>query len=282
GRARVRRGDWQLAVEPLERAAAVWRGTAPSPDGAAVALALVQAYVQAGRLADAMPVAFEAMRQVRAGMPLPDWAQGSSALIDASRCLPAAVAPMALSGADAANAAMALRAFDAQGDAALAHAAEKLAALLERTDEGASDRASDREPAVPTSPAPRATESDRQGFALLDGLRDAMSDDAATRAKARRSLATLKRSLPPWSDAWIRYATGDSLTREPETQAKERGVVLLLSVDVSDRLAQPMLAAAARARAAAALASLGNASGAERIRNSGPSSPIHSPETTRP
>lgn len=270
GRSRVRRNDWQLAVEPLERAAAAWRGSAPSADGAAAALALTQAYVQSGRLADAMPVAFEAMRQLRAGMPMPDWAQGSATLVDAPRCLPAAVPPMALSATDAARTAAALRAFDAKGDAALAHAALLLAAVLERSEE---------RPAG----APRASEGDRQGFAFLDALRDTASANAATRAAGRRALAALKRTVSTWSDPWVRFAIGASLAQEADAPSRERGAVLLLSVDAIDRSTHPALAAAARERAAETVGALGDTSGAERIRKSGPQPlPSPPPETNRP
>jgi hypothetical protein len=282
GRSRVRRNDWLLAMEPLERAAAAWRGTAPSSDGAAAALALTQAYVQSGRLADAMPVAFEAMRQLRAGMPMPEWAQSSANLVDAPRCLPASVPPMALPAADAARAAVALRAFDAHGDAALAHAALLVVAVLEHSAER------------PAS-APRATESDRQGFAFLDALRDSASSNAVTRASGRRALAGLRRAVSAWGDPWVRFAVGASLAQEADATSRERGAVLLLSVDAVDRAGHPALASAARTRAAEAVAALGDTAGAERIRKSGPdtlpvvrppgasnSSNSQPPETHRP
>lgn len=256
GRMRSQRGDWSGALEPLERAAAAWRGAEPSADGAGAALLLAQAYANAGRWADGLPVAFEAMRVLRAGASVPAWAQGSHALVDAPRVLPAAFPPMALAGPDAARAAAALRALGA-GDDAWQAAVAAVAALLE----GA--------PAPSRAGLGRQAEAERQGQALLDAIRNALSDDATMRAAGRKSLASLRRGLPAWADAWAQFATGASLAAEPDITTSERGVVELLKVDAEDAATQPCLAAAARQRAASTLEALGDAPGAQRVRRAG-------------
>lgn len=260
GRSRVQRGDWELAIAPLELAAKAWLGQAPTPDGVAAALALSQAYARAGRLAEALPVAFEAMRQLRAGMPLPDWAAQAGGVVDASRGLAASVPPMALEPADAARAAAALRAFDSKGDTGLANLALATAALLD----GAA-----------SSPqgGGRPTDGDRQGLAFLEALRDARSTAPETRAAARRALGGMRRTLPSWAESWIRLAIGESLAMESDRAARERGSVLMVSVDVSERTRQPALADAARRRAAKAIEQLGDSEGAQRLHPSAPPSP---------
>lgn len=265
GRSRVQRGDWELAIAPLELAAKAWLGQAPTPDGTAAALALAQAYARAGRLADALPVAFEAMRQLRAGMPLPDWAAQGGGVVDASRGLAASVPPMTLEPADAARAAAALRAFDAKGDAGLSHLALATASLLD----GA---------APPPHAGARLADGDRQGLAFIEALRDARAAAPETRAAARRALGGMRRTLPVWAEAWIRLAIGESLAMEADRAARERGAVLMVSVDVSERARQPALAAAARRRAAQAIEQLGDSEGAQRLQPS----PRPTPSTGTP
>jgi hypothetical protein len=252
GRSRVQRGDWGLAIAPLEVAAAAWLGQAPTPDGAAAALALAQAYARAGRLGDALPVAFEAMRQLRAGMPLPDWAAEGGGVVDATRGLAAGAPPMALEGPDAAHAAAALRSFDTKGDAGLAQLALATAALLEGS-------------AAPAPAGGKLAEGDRQGLAFLEALRDSRSAAPETRAAARRALGGMRRALPSWADGWVRLAIGESLAMESDRASRERGAVLMVSVELSERARQPALAAAARRRAALAIEQLGDPQGAERL-----------------
>lgn len=260
GRARVRRGDWALAIEPLERAAAAWRGASATPDGAAAALALTQALVQSGRLGAALPVAYEALRCLRAGVMVPPWAEGGATLVDVQRAIPAAVPPMSVSPEETAPAAAALRGFDARGDAALAESALLMAVLLDRIGAEAAPAAS-----APSGGAARLPERERQGVAFLEALAQAGASSPETRAAARRTLGSMRRTLPAWSEPWIRYALGESLCQERDRAAQERGVVLLLSVEVADRAIAPRLAAAAGRRAARALQILGAAAAAERV-----------------
>ena len=124
GRTRVARGDWQLALEPLERAARAWAGAAPSADGLAAESACAEALRRAGRAAEAVRPAFEAIRVARAGIPADAAeariADAESRIFDARMPIPASLSPGAFDadGAKAVRAAMA--GFDAGGDAGLA------------------------------------------------------------------------------------------------------------------------------------------------------------------
>jgi hypothetical protein len=57
---------------------------------------------------------------------------------------------------------------------------------------------------------------------------------------------------------------------ENDRAARERGVVLLLSVEAAERASMPALAAAAGDRAVRALHALGDPAGAERLRQALP------------
>lgn len=237
GRARALRGDWGLALQPLERAAEAWRGAPPSEDGAAAALALAQAYVQAGRAADAVLPAYEAMRNLRAGIAAPEWTKDAVMYVDAPRGLPIAVPPMAVEGEDANRAAAALRTFVADGDPALMQLAQAYAALLEDA------------PPAGTARSPKLSEESRQGLALLTALRESASANPTARAAARKTLQSMRHSIGGWCEPWIRFAIGASLALEAEPLSRERGTVLLLSVGAVDAAGQPSLAGAAQRRA---------------------------------
>jgi hypothetical protein len=251
-RTRVLRGDWPFALTALKQAGPAWRGSAPCEDGLAAALALTYALVTAGNLQEAVPWAFESMRHVRAGVQSPEWAAPALALIDSARGVPLAIAPMALMPESAPAVAAELRAWSAGGDAPLAYAAGAYAAALDGGALPNSDKGA------------RPSNESNQGIALLSALRESKSSNDELRAQARRNLQSTRNALPPWADAWIRFALGESLLLEASVTSKERGAILLASVEAVDASAHPALAAAAGARFERAVKALASVSATVR------------------
>ncbi len=251
-RTRVLRGDWPFALTALKQAGPAWLGAAPCEDGLAASLALTHALVTAGNLQEALVWSFEAMRHARAGVQPPEWAAAALAHIDSARGVPVAIPPMALDSSSAAASAAALRAWSAGSDAPLSHAAGAYAAAL---DGGA----------LPTADrGVRSTNESNQGIALFSALRESKSSDEATRAQARRNLQGLRNALPPWADVWIRYALGESLLLESNVTSKERGAILLVSVEAVDPSAHLALATSAHARVERAVKALQSVTGPVR------------------
>jgi len=239
-RLRVRRGDWPLALEPLERAFATWKGAAPSRDGLLAAVGCAEARIRAGRAADAVAPAFEALRLVRAGAaldPSDDSLAGALARVtDPAVPLPPALPPGAFAGDDAARVRASLAAFDARGDEGLAAAVAAYAGAVEG--------------GTPRAPAKAGTKLDAPAnlaASALDALRGASAPSAAERGAALSSLARLRRSMPTWFDAWARFAAGRALAADADATLRDRGRVLLASLVACDARAAPTLASRADA-----------------------------------
>lgn len=238
GRIRVQRGDWPLALEPLERAFARWRGAAPTHDGLLAAVGCAEARIRAGRAADAVLPAFEALRLLRAGIA---FAPGDGRIADAvarisdpSVPLPPALAPNGFAAADAARARDALASFDAAGDEGLSAVVAAYAGALE----GGPARAVAKAGVRIDAPANLAATA-------LDALRGARAAPAAERGAALSSLARVRRSMPAWFEPWSRLAVGCALAADADATLRDRGKVLLASIAACDSVEAPDLAARA-------------------------------------
>ena len=243
GRTRVARGDWQLALEPLERAARAWAGAAPSADGLAAESACAEALRRAGRAAEAVRPAFEAIRVARAGIAADAAeariADAESRIFDARMPIPASLSPGAFDadGAKAVRAAMA--GFDVGGDTGLALV---VAAYLDAlVDSPASDAAA---PATPKIDAPA-----KAAAVALESVRDVRSADPRRRAAALVALARVRRPLPAWFEPSARLATAVALASDSDAGIHDRGMALLASLQAADAVSQPFLAARAAAEA---------------------------------
>jgi hypothetical protein len=244
GRIRVARGDWPLAVEPLLRAAHAWQGATPCAAGLAAESACVEALLRAGRPAEAVVPAFEAIRMARAGIAPagdadPRIQESEVRVFDAKAPVPPMLAPGAFDRAAAEKVAASLAGYDARGDAGLAAVVAAYAAAL--------GEAPTDDP--PRAPSPKIDAPARAAVTALEALRDVRASDAKRRAAALVSLARARRSMPSWFEPWSRLATGIALASDTDGTLHERGLVLLASLQAGDRTLHPLLAARAAAEA---------------------------------
>ena len=242
GRLRVSRGDWPFAVEPLARAYARWEGAAPSKDGLMAAAAYCEALVRAGRAADALRPAFEAIRLVRAGVQLdagagPRIADALARIIDAKASIPESLAPASFAAADAARASASLEGFGSHGDDALAAVVDAYRAAID----GAAPRVPQAKGAARLDPPAQIA------VAALDALRAVRSTDAAERGASLGSLARARRSMPQWFEPWARFAAGRALAADEDATLRDRGRVLLASIVATESSVDPALAGRAEA-----------------------------------
>jgi hypothetical protein len=95
----------------------------------------------------------------------------------------------------------------------------------------------------------------------------ARTGDAQSRRAARERLEEFMSSgVETWVEAWCRAAIGRSLVLEDDREQRLLGVVSLLHVPARLDRSHPYLAGLCLAEAALALADLGDAEGAERLR----------------
>ncbi len=242
GLQRAERGDWQLALEPLRRAADRWEGESPSADGLLAAACAAEASVRAGRAADAVRHAFEAIRvaqvapALRTSGDLPEFGAVRDAVLrysDPAAALAGELSPTAFGGAESASirASLARAVAAAPGVAALAGA--YLGAL---------------EPSAAAVRAPGGAARDagamRAVRTTMEAIRDVRSPDAAVRRAAVRGL--LDREDDALTPTCL-FAAARALAAEPGGPARDAGRIILASVIADPGAGGPALAARAEA-----------------------------------
>ncbi len=241
GRLRAERNDWPLALEPLVRAARQWEGMPPTPDGLAAAAAAAEALQRAGRAAEAVRPAFEAIRLARAAPNLAESIDGpareaAGRLVDAELPIPVPLPPVAFDEAAGAGVRASMAGMEAPGDPALAAIVAGYLAAIE-------PGASAVDPKLPGKPAP----ADRMALDALRAIRDARAADARVRASAVASLLAPGDGLPGWFGPAAAFAAGRALASDGDAGLRDRGRVLLASVAADAGPAGPSLAGRAEA-----------------------------------
>ncbi|MBX3355610.1 MAG: hypothetical protein KF724_07920 [Phycisphaeraceae bacterium] len=275
-RARLRlvRGDARLAAEALGPA---WTLDAPEgPTGAIAALVDLHLALAADDRPRAWRAWLDASRLRRAGFrdaALETWVEPGPtgmlerrALVDDATGLCPVLPPFPTDDAERSRLLEVLRAVRVGEDGELASWRDMIMSIV------------DPSIAPPPAPAPPrggarsaegVSEEARRMDEFLRALRAARSADPAERARARDVLASLRRRMPEWTEAWARFAAGSGLlldgtpeatlaaqlelmhlpARFAEVQPHLARRALLLSADASERLGESQEAVELRRRA---------------------------------
>ncbi len=117
------------------------------------------------------------------------------------------------------------------------------------------------------------------GVRLLERISDCAADDPDRRNAAREQLRRAIPDLPPWAEAWARYAIGVSLLAESGVARHQQGAVSLIHLPARYGRSQPFLAGLALAEAARTLQGDGDLEAAATLRlelqRSYPNHPLH-------
>ncbi len=127
-----------------------------------------------------------------------------------------------------------------------------------------------RESLHPTNRADRASLGgplpDHPGVELLQRFNECRGEDVDRRRIARERLGRATGPLPPWAQAWARYAIGRSLVAEDELSLRQAGAVSLVYLPARFGRTQPFLAGLALMHLADVLAAIGDQEAATTVR----------------
>lgn len=254
-RSRIERHDTALAEPLFERLFEQYYGKEANQTGLVVAEGLLRCRLARGAHALAVIPALEVIRLRRAG--LSHEATGTYGqlppVIDDRFELCLAVPPVWLATPVLAKLSHDLANYDAGGDEVVA----AIAAMYARS----AARAMGAEPTdMPSLP-------DHLGVEFLRHIVDCGDNLDATREQSRNWLSRAEPTLPPFAQAWARFATGASLLSESGLVRQQRGLVNLLHVPALHAPSQPYLAGIALSLAAMALESHGDAEAARLLRS---------------
>jgi hypothetical protein len=146
-----------------------------------------------------------------------------------------------------------LAAWDAKGDDVLAAAASLYHAAVRR---------------CAGLPAPQrpAKLPDHPGLEFLADLSRTGSPDSGEREGSRERLVRRMGTMPPWAEAWARFAIGVSLLAEEGRGRRQQGLVSLAHLPARFARSQPFLAGLSLGYMAAGLDQTGDSAGAGTMR----------------
>jgi hypothetical protein len=279
-RTRLERGDW-LGAGPLLREAAPTFRDSTGPTPALVFDGLLRCELLRGARAGAAAAWFEWLMVLEraggltdSGVRLPVlWTGGSidaPAIIDPATGLardlpPIWVAETALDAAASAGDWDALLARAAAAPAPITREYIALYRAAARAEAGLP--AEIPAPSVPSANG-KATAQQSSGVRLVRLIVTARAAEPPQRQAAREALAAIMsaEAVEPWVEAWCRAGIGRSLLKEPDTDARTRGVLELLHLPARLSRACPYLGAVALAESARALWTINDHPGAAALK----------------
>jgi hypothetical protein len=251
-RSRVERNDTALAEPLLERLFEQYRGQTHET-ALVVAEGLLRCRLVRGANAEAVIPALEVGRLRRADVETASYAM-LRPVIDEQTSLCPELAPAWLSSRALDRLRRDLEDYDAKEDPIVSALARGYLQALRRQ-VGVEALAASAEPGESTPP-------EHSGVQLLALCAACGADDVERRRAARDRLRLEMPTMPPWAEAWARFALGTSLLREDGVGRRQRGLLNLVHLPARFGRSHPYLAGLSLAWCAEASGAWGDASAA--------------------